>query len=140
VSGVALALNPFLCNVHFDSMIADEISAGEAPSIARIMSLEAQGEIGLVIPQSVRAELLRTTTPPTPRAIASQHIFTLPVTLTAEELEERAAFINAVRGNAAPENIDADLRHVWEAAKYGGRYFITLDKRLLRRAGMILNL
>jgi len=49
---------------------------------------------------------------------------------------ERDRLLQHAKGNAKLENIAADLSHVAEAAKYGG-YFITLDKRLLKRAAVI---
>jgi len=47
--------------------------------------------------------------------------------------------VAAAKGNAKGENIAADLFHVCEAAKYGG-YFITRDKRLRARAGVVANM
>jgi len=45
-----------------------------------------------------------------------------------------------MRGNAAPGKHDADAFHVVEAAKYGGRHFITNDTRILRKKAEISEL
>ena len=45
--------------------------------------------------------------------------------------------LEAVSGNAEPKNIEGDLFHVFEAHKNGGGHFVTRDKRLLKRSGMI---
>ena len=38
-----------------------------------------------------------------------------------------------MRGNAKPGRHDADAIHIVEAAKHGGRYFITNDVRILSK-------
>ncbi len=54
--------------------------------------------------------------------------------MTQSELDQRALFINSTRGNSKPDNIDTDLSHIVEAAKYHARYFITRDKRLMSKS------
>jgi len=129
-------LNPFVGNIHFDANIADHIKALDRSAVVRILQLNEEGDINLIVPQSVRQELLRSATPSVVRSVAFEHIFTMSP-LTSEEQAEQRTFIEALRGDAKPENIDCDLKHVWDAAKHGGRFFLTVDRRLLKRADKI---
>jgi hypothetical protein len=61
----------------------------------------------------------------------------MPVELTAPELATHERIGALVRGNAEPEQHARDAFHLVEAAKYGGRHFITNDKRLLKKASQI---
>jgi predicted nucleic acid-binding protein len=129
--------NPFFCNVHLDANIVDHMADGLSPEITEVLELWSAGQLFLIIPNIVLKELLRNTTPPHVKAAAGRYIYTIPVNLTAGEVEDRRRFIEAARGNAEPKNIDPDLMHVWEAEKYGGGYFVTLDNRLLKRSSVI---
>jgi hypothetical protein len=129
-------INPFYFNNLIDANIVDHIVAGICGPIRQILQLYAAGEIQLIIPHSVRAELLSDKTPAEVRAVTNDFNFTEPVGLTPGELIQRDRLLQRARGNAKLKNIAADLSHVAEAAKYGG-YFITLDERLLKRAAII---
>jgi predicted nucleic acid-binding protein len=134
--GMARFINPLFVNNLIDANIIDNMAVGTWEPIRKILEFHAAGEIQLIIPHSVRTELLRQTTPSGVRAAAQDLIFTEPVGLTIGEHIERDRLLQHAKGNAKLENIAADLSHVAEAAKYGG-YFITLDKRLLKRAAVI---
>lgn len=129
-------INPLFVNSLIDANILDQIAAGTWEPIRRILELQGANEIQLIIPHSVRTELLRPTTPAGVRAAAQDLIFTIRVDLTVGERKERDRLLQLARGNAELKNIADDLLHVAEAAKYGG-YFITLDERLLKRAAVI---
>lgn len=129
-------INPLLVNNVIDANIVDHIAAEIWEPIRQILELHDTGEIQLIIPHSVRTEILRQTTPAAIRAAAQDFIFTIDVGLTPEERIDRDRLLQRARGNAKLKNIAADLSHVAEAAKYGG-YFITMDERLLKRAAVI---
>ncbi|MGA7562575.1 MAG: type II toxin-antitoxin system VapC family toxin [Desulfobaccales bacterium] len=133
---MARFINPLFVNSLIDANIVDQIAAGTWEPIRRILELQGANEIQLIIPHSVLTELLRPTTPAGIRAAAQDLIFTIPVGLTVGERKERDRLLQLARGNAKLRNIEHDLLHVAEAAKYGG-YFITLDERLLKRAAVI---
>ena len=129
-------INPLFVNNLIDANIVHQMAAGTWEPIKRILELYNANKIQLIIPHSVHTELLRSTTPAEVRAAAQDLIYSIPVSLTREESKKRDHFLQIAKGNANLKNIAADLFHVAEAAKYGG-YFITLDKRLLKRAATI---
>jgi hypothetical protein len=133
---MARFINPLFVNSSIDANIVDHVAAGTWEPIRRILELQRANKIQLIIPHSVRTELLRPTTPAGVRAAAQDLIFTIPVGLTVGERKERDRLLQLSRGNANLKNIAADLMHVAEAGKYGG-YFITLDERLLKRSAVI---
>ena len=49
----------------------------------------------------------------------------------------RSKLRDLMRGCAALGKHAADADHIFEALKYGGRYFVTHDKRLLKRKNEI---
>jgi len=133
---MARFINPLFVNSSIDANIVDHVAAETWKPIRLILELYRANKIQLIIPHSVHTELLRTTTPAEVRAAAQDFICTMPVGLTVGEVKERDHLLKLAKGNAELKNIVSDLLHVAEAAKYGG-YFITLDKRLLKRESAI---
>lgn len=64
-------------------------------------------------------------------------LYSKPVKLTASELIRCQWIRVLIKGNAMPGTHDADAFHLVESAKYGGRYFITNDARLIKKASDI---
>lgn len=60
----------------------------------------------------------------------SAQIFSLPVELNSSERQLLNQIRGILQGNASPLKHDADARHIFNAAKYGGGYFITHDQRI----------
>ena len=60
-----------------------------------------------------------------------QGIVTVQSNLTPDEELRRSELRKLLRGGAAAGKHEADADHIFEAAKYGGRYFVTHDKRVL---------
>jgi predicted nucleic acid-binding protein len=114
----------------------DEIADGQDAAVNELIRLENEEEINLVLAHSVLKEINNPNTPAHVKRAANVFLRTMPVTLTQEEWRSYYGLLEAAIGNAEAKNISADLRHVFEAAKYGG-YFITRDKRLLDRASVI---
>jgi predicted nucleic acid-binding protein len=129
-------INPLFVNTSIDANIFDHMVGETWGPFRRILELYRANKIRLIIPHSVHTELLRPMTPAEIRAVAQDFIFTMPVGLTVGEVKERNRLLKLAKGNAELKNIVADLLHVAEATKYGG-YFITLDKRLLKRGSAI---
>ena len=84
----------------------------------------------LIAPGSVRREAQHPNTPDSVRTIISDQIFSLPVENNRDERQLFNRIRAILRGNAASGRHDNDARHVFEAAKYGGGYFITHDGRI----------
>ena len=98
-----------------------------------ILDLEHQEEINLVLPFSVKGELEHPNTPPHAKRAASGMIYTERTELTLNEQAIRAKLLALIQGSAKPGKHDRDVLHLFEAQKYGGGYFITKDKRLLKK-------
>jgi hypothetical protein len=116
-------------------MMVNVAAEGTDPDIEAI--LEGQ-KVQCLLPYSVHDEASRPNCPPGVRRAVSRFLYTINTgPLTAPEQADARAFFAAQIRNAKPENILRDLFHVWEAAKYGGDFFITRDTRLLSRADAI---
>ena len=122
-------------NVFFDSMMVNVAAEGSDANIEAM--LEGQ-KVQCLLPYSAREEASRPNCPPAVRNAVSRFLFTLDVgPLTAPERTDARAFFAAQLRNAMPANILSDLFHVWKAAKYGGHFFVSGDRRLLSRADAI---
>jgi predicted nucleic acid-binding protein len=128
--------NPFYGNVYFDSCAFD--GGNEQEKNASIRSRELYGESGreVEIVHSVAKEIDYPKTPQWVKGIAEDSISTIEVELTVSEREQLADIEAIIVGNGSLEKMTSDCRHIFEAQKYG-RYFVTTDKRLLKKAGQI---
>jgi hypothetical protein len=63
-----------------------------------------------------------------------EFLYSMEVTLTAPELATHEKLQILIQGNAKSGRHERDAFHLVESAKYGGRYFITKDRRLLKKA------
>jgi hypothetical protein len=133
---MARFVDPFYVNNAIDANILDNVADGEDAAVAEIVRLSDEGEITLMLPYSVQAEIENPSTPDHVKAAARQFIFSQKVTITSGERGLYEKLLAEASGDAETKNIAADLLHVFEAAKYGG-YFITRDKRLLKRRSVI---
>ncbi|MBY0281702.1 MAG: hypothetical protein K2W94_06040 [Alphaproteobacteria bacterium] len=100
-------------------------------AMIQILAMYEAKEIRILVPYTVREEMLNSNAPPHAQHLLASLFFTTPVPLTSHEQNWREEFINATRGNTKPDNIDMDLFHLFESAKYQARYFITRDRRLM---------
>ncbi|MBN8811846.1 MULTISPECIES: hypothetical protein [unclassified Sphingomonas] len=89
--------------------------------------------MSVLLPHSVKAEIENPNTPTAVKCRAADLIYTMPVSLNPGELDVHAKVRALMRGNALSNQHDSDAFHVVEASKYGG-YFVTLDKRILRKS------
>ena len=122
-------LDPRKVNVIIDANALDP-SGGDSAEVDRLLALRAAGKVNLIAPGGVRGEALHPKTPAGVRENVVTQIFSLPVGLNGMEQQQLAGIRAILQGNAAPGQHDADARHVFEAAKYGGGYFITHDRRI----------
>lgn len=121
-------------NLFFDSMIVN-LAASRAD--ADVETLLESSHVQCLLPYSVLAEATRPGVPAPIRSATARFLYTIMAPLTVPERADAAAFLATNQRQSLARNITADLTHVWEAAKYGGRFFITLDRRLTKRADAI---
>ena len=122
-------------NIFLDSQILNLIADS---SDADMNVLVASDDIQLLMPYSVASEVDTPATPAHVKKAASELVRSLHVGLNAAEQADMAAFTAALMGKKKPENIVPDLKHAWEARKYG-RFLISIDHDLLSRAEAIRN-
>jgi hypothetical protein len=122
-------LDPRKVNVLFDANAFDR-GADDGAEVDRLLALQASGKINLIAPGGVRHETQHPHTPASVRQAVSGQIFSLPVGINQSEKQQLNRIRSVLQGNASPGTHDADARHVFEAAKYGGGYFITHDRRI----------
>ena len=122
-------LDPRKVNVIIDANALDPGDGHEA-DVNRVLALKRAGHINLIAPKGVRSEVLHANTPAAVRESVTAQIFSLPVGLNLVEQSQLARIKAILQGNGAPGSHAADAEHVFEAAKYGGGYFITHDRRI----------
>jgi hypothetical protein len=121
-------------SLFFDSMVVNFAASGQNVAVETVLESE---HVQCLLPHSVCTEASRRESPPSVRAAVSRFLYSLSVPLTQPERADMQKFVAAHRGDTSPQNIDDDLSHVWETAKYGGRFFVTSDRRLLRRTDAV---
>lgn len=123
-------LDPRRVNTLLDN---NALEHSDAAQVARLMQLRDEGKITLAVPKGVRQEAMHPNTPVEISRAMSAQIFTLEVERSEEEERELALLKATLQGNAEPGKHAADAEHLFEAAKYGGGYFITHDTRMLHQ-------
>lgn len=126
-------LDPRIVNITLDANALDRKGGAGDALVDRVLSLQETGKINFVVPGSVRIEVQHPRTPGHVKAAVLPQIHSLPVGRTAGEEDMLRKIRALLRGNAAAGKHDADGLHLFEAAKYGGGYFITHDDRMLRK-------
>jgi len=108
-------------------------------SMAKIIKLGEEQKIHLLVPYTVRNEMNKpnSKTPIEVLQLGYPFLYTCPLKLTAPEQAEEERFITLSRGNSKIDNVNIDLSHVFEAARYHANYFITRDKRLMSKTRIV---
>ena len=122
-------LDPRRGNIHIDANALDPEN-NDRTNVDRFLSLKEQGAISVVAPRGVRQEVLNPKTPAPVSQDVCSHIFTIQTADNSQEKARRKKIREILQGDAKLGKHDADADHVFEAQKYGGRYFITHDKRI----------
>jgi hypothetical protein len=133
---VELNPDPFYGSVYFDSCAFDGGNVLEQEASLKARELFEGNERYIEILHSVVKEIDFPNTPQWVKSEATDLIYTIEVELTQLELERLRQVENLVVGNGSIDKMRSDCRHIFEAQKYG-RYFITTDKRILKKAGEI---
>jgi hypothetical protein len=90
--------------------------------------------VTLLLPYSVKAEIEHPSAPAEKKRKAMAFLYSMEVSLTPPELATHERLRMLIQGNAKSGRHHRDAFHLVESAKYGGRYFITKDRRLLKKA------
>lgn len=115
-----------------DSCALSPPDPGEEAATVEILAILSAGNISILLPHTVQAEISHPATPAKIKARAAEFVYTIETPLTPPE-EKRLGEITAIlQGNATPGRHDADAKHVFVATKYG-TYFVTVDGRILKR-------
>ena len=124
-------------NSFIDANFLDRTGGPEDAAVDTILRLHGEGAITLLFPYSVKAEIEHPNTPADVTCKAEQFLYTNKTELTPPECATHDEIRTLIQGNAQPGQHDKDAFHLVESDKYGGRFFITKDRRLLKKAGKI---
>ncbi len=133
VRGRTVLDTPILGPVALDSNALDPAAAGGDALLARFHALVAEAGVRVFVPLTVAGELAREGTPAALRDGLARRAFEKRRAPTAAEHIARIRVRAILRGDARPGKHDADAAHVSEAAENGCAWFITHDKRILRK-------
>ena len=134
---MARFIDPLYTNNFLDANIFDQVVGGQNEAVEGILRVYDEGAISILLPYSVQNELEDPNTPELVRKASQNFNYSIEVRLTEREKEQYGRLLAEIVGDSEPKNIERDLFHVFEAAKYGGGHFVTLDKRLLKRGDSI---
>lgn len=125
-----------LIDANFFDRTGEQEEIAAVDEILRLRSNE-EDAFTLILPYSVKAEIEHPNTPDDVKLTAAEFLYTQEVELTMPEWETHEKIRVLIQGNAKPGQHDKDAFHLVESHKYGGRYFITKDRRLLNKANEI---
>jgi hypothetical protein len=126
-------LDPRICNIGHDANALDRDGTAADLLVDRFCKLSDDGKITIVVAGGVRGEVQHPRTPGNVKAAVLPQIFNLRPSLSTSQTVERHKVRTILRGNARSGKHDADASHLSEAAEVGCAYFITHDKRILKK-------
>lgn len=128
--------DPRYHQVFLDAHILDDSVDEEVSQAIQMITGPMRQCVSMLLPYSVKAEIENPNTPAVVKRRAADFIYTMEVSLTSAEMKTHAAVRAIMRGNALSGQHNSDAFHLVEACKYGG-YFVTLDKRILKKRGEV---
>ena len=128
-----MPVNPWIANSSVDSCAFDPKYGPEDKAANEIFRLHKEEGLIIQIAHSTQKEVDHPNTPDWVKRAAAGMIYTLQVDLKQDERTRFRRIHAILTGQGRPENMEEDARHIFEAQKYG-LYFITTDRRLLKRA------
>lgn len=126
-------IDPRLLNTFLDATVLHRKGDVEDEVVEEILRTAFERRVVLILPHSVKDEISHSNTPSEVKSRAQGLIYSTPVQLTVAEKELHRRVRHVIRGNAKAGKHDADAFHLVESDKHGGGYFLTNDKRLLRK-------
>jgi hypothetical protein len=127
------AIDPRRCNISCDANALDRDGTTNDQLVERFLKLVESGVINVVVAGGVRDEIQHRQTPWNIKAAFPPRIFNLRPGLNSSQQAERARVRTILQGNANPGTHAADASHLSEAAETGCCYFISNDKRILKK-------
>lgn len=122
--------------VLIDSCAFDPKCNPEDRAALEIFKLGEKESLFVGIAHSTEKEIDHLNTPLWVKQKALELIFTVEVNLNANERKKLFQIEQVLGGNGKIENIKSDARHIFEAQKYGS-HFVTMDRRILDKAGRL---
>ena len=93
--------------------------------------------ISFILPWLVIHEIQHPNTPQNITTRFNEFIYTIEVNLNLTEQNQHEEIKKVFKGNAVTNRHDNDATHIFESIKYGGGYFITQDKRIIKKAAEV---
>jgi hypothetical protein len=133
-----ISLDPRWGNNFLDCNALDRTEEIEDAAMDEIPELHEQPDtFTLLLPYSVKAEIEHPSAAAEEKRKAAGFVYSMEATLTPPELATHEKVRILIQGNAKSGRHDKDAFHLVESAKYGGRFFITKDRRLLKKASEV---
>lgn len=132
-------INPWFTNALLDSCSLNPASPVEEIAIKEILCLHSDRGLSLVISHSTQREFDHPNTPQEVKEKSSSKIFTMQVGHNPQELVIKKKLRDLIVGNGKTSTYAADAEHIFEAQKCGS-YFLTEDRRLLKKAAAVLSI
>lgn len=126
-------VDPRRANIACDANALDLTGGAADLLVHRFRTLLSEGKLRLVIAAGVRDEVQNPQTPREVQEAIVPQIFNQRPRLTLSQNDSRFKVRVILQGNAAPGRHAADASHLSEAAETGCAYFITNDRRILRK-------
>lgn len=126
-------IDPRTGTIALDANALDQDGTERDALVRRFVDLAEAGRIAVALPGGVRTEVQNPRTPgPVQNALLPRPIG-LPTRLSQGQQITRIRVRAILRGDARPGKHEADAAHLCAAAEIGCAYFITHDKRILKK-------
>ena len=126
-------LDPRKANIGLDANALNRNGTDQDRLVERFCQLVHDRVLRVVVAGGVRNEIQNPKTPAHKKAAILPRIFNLRPGLTESQHAQRRRVRIILQGNARPNKHAADASHLCEAAETGCSYFITRDRRILRK-------
>ena len=137
---MARKIDPRYSHTFVDVPVLHRKGDAEDAVVDELLETAFELRVMLHLTYSVKDEIAHPNTPDYVKKRAQRFIYSVPVQLTQGEKELHQKVRKIVQGNAKAGKHDADAFHLVESQKYGAGYFLTNDKRLLKKKAEIGNL
>jgi hypothetical protein len=127
------APDPRRSNIALDANALNRHGTEHDALVDRFEKLSDDGVLHLVLGGGVRDEVQHPNSSAKKKAAVLPQIFNLRPGLTTGQRAERQRVAEILQGNAHPGTHAADASHLSQASETGCSYFITHDRRILRK-------
>jgi len=134
------SIDPRYFNTFVDVPVLHRKRNDEDAIVEELLKNGFDRRVMLHLTYSVKDEIAHPNTPAEVKARAATLIYSVPVQLTPNEKARHEKVRQLIRGNAESGKHDADAFHLVESSKNGAGYFLTSDKRLLKKNEEIADL